>query len=64
MPGSFFVMLDRGDYLQCAYVIPKGDAERVRRAGCRRFRAEGRQGARRSSPARVDELQSWDDVKL
>ena len=25
--GSILVMLDRGDYWQCAYVIPKGSAE-------------------------------------
>ena len=28
--GSMFVMLDRGDYWQCAYVIPKGSADAVR----------------------------------
>ena len=26
--GRIFIMLDRGDYWQCAYVIPKGSAER------------------------------------
>ena len=28
-----FVMLDRGDYWQCAFVIPKGGFERLRGAG-------------------------------
>jgi hypothetical protein len=27
--GKLMVMLDRGDYWQCAYVIPKGGIERV-----------------------------------
>jgi 2-polyprenyl-6-methoxyphenol hydroxylase-like FAD-dependent oxidoreductase len=31
-PGLFFVTLDRGDYWQCAYVIPKGQGEAVRQA--------------------------------
>ena len=41
------VMLDRGNYWQCAYVIPKGGIERVKAEGpkpsasasskCRRF---------------------------
>src|SRR3954454_19643382 len=36
--GSILVMLDRGDYWQCAYVIPKG-AEKVRAAGIAAVRA-------------------------
>jgi 2-polyprenyl-6-methoxyphenol hydroxylase-like FAD-dependent oxidoreductase len=32
-PGLFFVMIDRGDYWQCAYVIPKGGGDAVRAAG-------------------------------
>ena len=28
-------MLDRGDYWQCAYVIPKGGIERMKRGGPR-----------------------------
>ena len=32
MRGSIFVMLDRGDYWQCAYVIPKGGFDAVRGA--------------------------------
>ena len=62
-PGSFFAVLDRGDYFQLAYVIPKGDAERVRAAGLPAFQ----QTVAKALPflaARVDELKSWDDVKL
>lgn len=36
--GSILVMLDRGDYWQCAYVIAKGSAEAVKAAGIGRFR--------------------------
>ena len=31
--GRLFVMLDRGDYWQCAFVIPKGGFEALRRQG-------------------------------
>jgi 2-polyprenyl-6-methoxyphenol hydroxylase-like FAD-dependent oxidoreductase len=34
------VMLDRGDYWQCAFVIPKGGAEEVRQRGLEAFRAD------------------------
>jgi 2-polyprenyl-6-methoxyphenol hydroxylase-like FAD-dependent oxidoreductase len=61
--GSFFAMLDRGDYWQLAYVIPKGAAEGVRAAGLEAFR----QSIARKVPflaPRVGELKTWDDVKL
>jgi 2-polyprenyl-6-methoxyphenol hydroxylase-like FAD-dependent oxidoreductase len=61
--GSFFAVLDRGDYFQLAYVIRKGDAERVMQAGLPAFR----QTVAKALPflaGRVDELKSWDDVKL
>ena len=61
--GHLFVMLDRGDYWQCAFVIPKGGYDELRRKGLAAFRAE----IVDLSPAlanRVDEIASWDDVKL
>jgi 2-polyprenyl-6-methoxyphenol hydroxylase-like FAD-dependent oxidoreductase len=61
--GSFIAVLDRGDYFQIAYVIQKGGAERIREAGLPAFKA----ALARALPflaARVDELQSWDDIKL
>ena len=36
------VMLDRGDYWQCAFVIPKGGIEEVKAKGLDAFRALGR----------------------
>ena len=61
--GVVFVTLDRGDYWQCAYVIPKGGFDRLRDKGLEAFRA----ALVRLNPAfadRVDEIASWDDVKL
>jgi 2-polyprenyl-6-methoxyphenol hydroxylase-like FAD-dependent oxidoreductase len=57
------VMLDRGDYWQCAYVIAKGDNEKVRARGIEAFRAD----VVKLSPflkRRVGEIKSFDDVKL
>jgi 2-polyprenyl-6-methoxyphenol hydroxylase-like FAD-dependent oxidoreductase len=61
--GSFLVMLDRGDYWQLAYVIPKGGAERVKAEGLPAFRAMIAKAAPFLAP-RVGEIKSWDDVKL
>ena len=36
--GAMLVMLDRGEYWQCAYVIPKGGFERVKSEGIEAFR--------------------------
>ncbi|MGA8435948.1 MAG: FAD-dependent oxidoreductase [Methyloceanibacter sp.] len=61
--GRLFVMLDRGDYWQCAFVIPKGEFAELRRRGLPVFREE----IVKLNPAlvnRVQEITSWDDVKL
>jgi len=61
--GSFFAILDRGEYFQLAYVIPKGASERIMQAGLPAFR----QIVAKALPFladRVDELKSWDDIKL
>ena len=61
--GRIFVMLDRGDYWQCAFVIPKGGFEALRAQGIDTFRKE----IVALNPAladRVSEIASWDDVKL
>jgi 2-polyprenyl-6-methoxyphenol hydroxylase-like FAD-dependent oxidoreductase len=61
--GRIFVMLNREDYWQCAFVIPKGGFERVHRAGLDFFREE----IVRIAPYlrdRVGELGDWSDVKL
>jgi 2-polyprenyl-6-methoxyphenol hydroxylase-like FAD-dependent oxidoreductase len=61
--GRLFVTLDRGDYWQCAFVIPKGGFNDLRRQGLEAFSA----AIAALAPAladRVDEIASWDDVKL
>jgi 2-polyprenyl-6-methoxyphenol hydroxylase-like FAD-dependent oxidoreductase len=58
-----FIMIDRGDYWQCAYVIPKGGFAALRRKGLAAFR----RSLVEINPAladRVQELGSWDDVRL
>jgi 2-polyprenyl-6-methoxyphenol hydroxylase-like FAD-dependent oxidoreductase len=61
--GRIVVMLNRGDYWQLGYVIPKGSAAGIRAAGLDRFR-EGLAATTPFLRDRVDELRSWDDVKL
>ena len=61
--GAMMIMLNRGDYWQCAYVIPKGGMGRIEADGLDAFR----QRVLQMSPFladRVGELKSFDDVKL
>jgi len=61
--GRILVMIDRREYWQCAFVIPKGTAEEVRAKGIEAFRTE----IVKLSPFlgdRVGELRSWDNVSL
>jgi 2-polyprenyl-6-methoxyphenol hydroxylase-like FAD-dependent oxidoreductase len=61
--GKMMVMLDRGAYWQCAYVIPKGGIERVKARGLDAFR----DAVVEMTPFfrdRIGEIKSWDDVKL
>ena len=58
------VMLNRGDYWQCAFVIPKGSIDAGQGAWPRRIsRHRRRYGAVRCRD-RLGEIKSWDDVKL
>jgi 2-polyprenyl-6-methoxyphenol hydroxylase-like FAD-dependent oxidoreductase len=61
--GRILVMLDRGDYWQCAFVIPKGGYDELRRRGLPSFVEE----IARLAPFvrdRVNELTAWDYVQL
>jgi 2-polyprenyl-6-methoxyphenol hydroxylase-like FAD-dependent oxidoreductase len=61
--GRILVLIDRGDYWQCAYVIPKGRIDEIRAKGLDAFRA----GIAQSVPMfadRVAELKDWDQIKL
>jgi 2-polyprenyl-6-methoxyphenol hydroxylase-like FAD-dependent oxidoreductase len=61
--GRILVMLNREDYWQCAYVIPKGGFDQIRQGGLAAFREE----IVRLAPClgdRVGELDDWSDIKL
>ncbi len=61
--GKILVMLNRGDYWQCAYVIPKGGFDDVRQKGLPAFREEIESVAP-FLHGRTQELKAWDDIKL
>jgi 2-polyprenyl-6-methoxyphenol hydroxylase-like FAD-dependent oxidoreductase len=61
--GHIFIMLQRGDYWQCAYVIRKGGDAKVRAAGLDAFRKSV--GALLPFEAdRANAITDWDHVKL
>ena len=62
-PGHFVVTIDRGDYWQCAFVIPKGGAEALQRQPIEVFRAQ----VVATAPlleSHIGDVRSWSDVKL
>ncbi len=61
--GQIFVMIDRGDYWQCAFVIPKGAADEIRNRGIERFR-EDIANLAPFLKDRISELRDWNDVSL
>jgi 2-polyprenyl-6-methoxyphenol hydroxylase-like FAD-dependent oxidoreductase len=61
--GKIFILLDRGDYWQCGYVIPKGGLDEIRSRGLPAFHADLAQAAPFLGD-RVEALDNWDDVKL
>jgi 2-polyprenyl-6-methoxyphenol hydroxylase-like FAD-dependent oxidoreductase len=63
LPGRIFVMINRNDYWQCAYVIPKGSVEEVHRQGLEAFRAAIEQAVPLFK-GRTGEITDWDQVKL
>jgi 2-polyprenyl-6-methoxyphenol hydroxylase-like FAD-dependent oxidoreductase len=61
--GGILIMVDRGDYWQCAYVIQKGSADELMKRDIGDFRRM----ILALSPwlgERVNEVKSWDDVRL
>ncbi|WP_395611575.1 FAD-dependent oxidoreductase [Allosphingosinicella sp.] len=60
--GTFIVQINRGDYWQCAFVVPKGAAAELERRGVEAFRND----VARAVPdlADVTGLESWEQVKL
>jgi 2-polyprenyl-6-methoxyphenol hydroxylase-like FAD-dependent oxidoreductase len=61
--GKMMIMLERGDYWQCAYVIPKGGIDQVKSEGLDAFRKRVLEMSPFLSD-RIVELKSWDDIKL
>jgi 2-polyprenyl-6-methoxyphenol hydroxylase-like FAD-dependent oxidoreductase len=61
--GAAFVLINRREYWQCGYVIPKGAADEVRAAGLPAFQDK----IRRLIPwaaTRAGEIADWEQVKL
>src|SRR5262252_7865598 len=61
--GIVFVMIDRDDYWQCAFVIPKGRIDDIHARGLPAFRDR----IRALVPFlgdRTNELQDWNEIKL
>ena len=61
--GEMVVVIDRGDYFQCARVIQKGSADAVRAKGIARFR-EDIVATAPVTRAGINVLNGWAEVKL
>ena len=61
--GRIFIMLNRGDYWQCGFVIAKGSLEQIRAKGLPVFRDAVAQLAPFVAD-RVGELHEWEPIKL
>ena len=62
-PGKMMVVINREQYWQCAYVIPKGAADEIRQRGLESFRGEVA-AMQPFLQDRVQELQDWNQVSL
>ena len=61
--GIVFVMIDRDDYWQCAFVIPKGSIDDIHARGLPAFHYRIRSLVPFLAD-RVDELNDWNEIKL
>jgi 2-polyprenyl-6-methoxyphenol hydroxylase-like FAD-dependent oxidoreductase len=61
--GKILVTLNRGDYWQCAYVIPKGAFDAIQKAGLPAFR-EDISAVAPFLRRRAEELKDWTEIKL
>jgi 2-polyprenyl-6-methoxyphenol hydroxylase-like FAD-dependent oxidoreductase len=59
--GRILVLIDRGDYWQCAFVIPKGKAEEIKAAGIQSIRDAVHEAAPDLDIGELDEIE---DLKL
>jgi 2-polyprenyl-6-methoxyphenol hydroxylase-like FAD-dependent oxidoreductase len=61
--GKVLILIDRSDYFQAAFIIPKGSYDDVKMRGIDAFRA----GVRQIAPwlgDRVNELHDWEQIKI
>jgi len=61
--GRFFVMLDRGDYWQCGFIIPKGTLDQLKARGLPSFHKDLVEAAN-FLRNRAGELDDWSKIKL
>ncbi len=61
--GKLLVLLDRGDYWQCGFVIPKGDFESIKARGLQQLQSDIVSFAGFLHD-RVAELDDWSKIKL
>ncbi len=62
-PGQIVITIDRGDYYQCALVIPKDAAQKVFEAGLDQFRRSVASAVPKLAD-QIDSITSFDEVKL
>jgi len=61
--GQFMVLIDRGGYLQCAYLFGKGKANAVRQEGIEIFRA-GLKALVPDLASAFDQIKDWEQIKV
>jgi 2-polyprenyl-6-methoxyphenol hydroxylase-like FAD-dependent oxidoreductase len=62
-PGRILITIDRGDYWQCAFILPKGHYQQLQKQGIEEFR----NSIAAIAPELKDHLHSlrdWDDISL
>ncbi len=63
LPGVMFVLLNRGDYWQCGYIINKGSLEKLQSEGLESFQKRVVVIVPFTAD-RIGELHSWEQIKL
>ena len=61
--GALLITIDRGNYWQCAYVIPKGAIEALKARGLPKFKSDV-VSMLSTLAEHIDDVKDWDDVKL
>ena len=62
-PGNLMVMINRDEYWQCAYIIPKGYLQQLHNKGLEQFQTTIKDNQSWLKD-RVAELNSWNEIKL